>query len=367
MNRMKTRITILLLLVAFTLSAQQKNAFYIGHSLSDQIPDMVKSLSDDMFAVDFDWAYQSIPGAPLRWQWDRKINKDYSENPPYYYAFYSEEGGLPTGDYNVLVLTESVPRYWSIIDDTYQYADSLVTYALSYNPNIQIYLYEDWHCIKSGTPTGCDYDIDASPWRQRLDDDLAMWESVVDTLNNRFNPINPICMIPAGQGLARLYDAIEEGKVPGIASIEDIFSDDIHLTDVGKYFVACVHFAMIHNTSPVGLTNQTQVWWGGDFEPPTAAQAKIFQEIAWETVNSYERSCLNTSISTVENIEVTEDISYNTLTNLLTISNTKEETAIYNLYGKLVLVSTIGYIDLSNLPKGIYFIRNGDRINKVIR
>lgn len=365
---MKTKVILFLLLTSSILSAQQKNAFYIGHSLSDQIPDMVKSLSDDMFAVDFDWAYQSIPGAPLRWQWDRKINKDYNENPPYYYAFYSEEGGLPTGEYNVLVLTESVPRYWSIIGDTYQYADSLVAYALSYNPNIQIYLYEDWHCIKSGTPTGCDYDIDANPWRQRLDDDLAMWESVVDTLNNRFNPTNPVCMIPAGQGLARLYDAIEEGTVPGISSIEDIFSDNIHLTDVGKYFVACVHFAMIHNTSPVGLTNQTQVWWGGDFDPPTEDQARVFQEIAWETVNSYERSCLNTSTTTVENMVENEEIKYNTFTNTLTIPNfSNEELTIYNLFGQLVLTSTEDTVNLSILPNGVYFVSFGNKIQMIIR
>lgn len=365
---MKTQITIFLLIATFTLTAQQKKAFYIGHSLSDQIPDMVKSLSDDHFGVGFDFAYQGIPGAPLRWQWERKNAKDYPENPPYYYAFYSSEGGLPTGEYDVLVLTESVPRYWSVIDDTYQYTDSLVAYALSYNPNIQIYLYEDWHCIKSGTPTGCDYDIDANPWRQRLDDDLAMWESVVDTLNNRFNPVNPVCMIPAGQGLARLYDAIERGEVPGITSINDVFSDDIHLTDVGKYFVACVHFAMIHNASPVGLTNQLQVWWGGDFVAPTNEQAKIFQEIAWETVNSYERSCLNTGISTVEDIIETKSIIFDTFTNTLIVANpNNEKLTIYNLFGQSVLTSSVGTIDLSNLPNGVYFVRFGEFTKMIVR
>lgn len=365
---MKSTLFFFIFIFALTLAAQPKNAFYIGHSLSDQIPDMVKSLSDDHSEFEFDWAYQSIPGAPLRWQWDRKNKKDYTENPPYYYSFYSEEGGLPTGEFNVLVLTESVPRYWSIIDETYQYADSLVAYALGFNPNIQIYLYEDWHCIKSGTPTGCDYDVDANPWRQRLNDDLLMWESVVDTLNNRFNPANPICLIPAGQGLARLYDAIEAGEIPDITSIDDLFSDDIHLNDVGKYFVACVHFAMIHNENPIGLTNQTQVWWGGDFDAPTSQQAKKFQEIAWETVNNYERSCLTSSTTSITEKIEPPTIIYDNNSNLLTIEKENNESVkISNLFGQLVLNSSNHSFDLSALPKGIYFIQIGDYVEMIVR
>lgn len=364
---MKFQLIAITFLIAVTAMAQPQNAFYIGHSLSDQIPDMVKSLSDDHPNVEFDWAYQSIPGAPLRWQWDRKKEKDYPENPPYYYSFFSEVGGLPTGDYNVLVLTESVPRYWSIIDDSYQYADSLVAYALGYNQNIQIYLYEDWHCIKSGTPTGCDYDIDANPWRQRLDDDLPMWESIVDTLNNRFNPANPVCLIPAGQGLARLYDAIEAGEIPGISSMVDLFSDDIHLNDVGKYFVACVHFAMIHNENPIGLTNQLQVWWGGDFDAPTTQQAKKFQEIAWETVNNYERSCLNSSVTSVAEKVESSSINYDNYSNILTVISDNESVQISNLFGQVMLNSNKSNINLSALPNGIYFIQIGNRVEMILR
>lgn len=36
---------------------QDIKAFYIGHSLSDQIPDMVQSLADDHENTEFDWVY----------------------------------------------------------------------------------------------------------------------------------------------------------------------------------------------------------------------------------------------------------------------------------------------------------------------
>lgn len=355
------------------VSTQNLKAFYIGHSLSDQIPDMVKSLADDHAETQFNWVYQSIPGAPLRWQWQRKDNNDYNSNPPHYYGFYDQIGGLPKGDFDVLVLTESVPRHWTQwgIFETYAYADSFYVYAKTQNPNIKVYLYEDWHCILSGTPTGCAYDINSNPWRQRLTDDLPMWESVVDTLNKRHKPTNPVCLIPAGQGLARLYDSIQLGRVPEISSIEDLFSDDIHLTDIGKYFVACVHFGTLYGKSPVGLTHQTKVWWGGNFVAPSPILARKLQEIAWATVNEYPKSCVE-GTSSIKNID-SEVLAFklfpNPANNILYIDYQGDERQyiITNSLGNVVIKGTNKMIDLHDLKSGIYFIKMNDIVKKFIK
>ncbi len=335
-------ITLLLITGSSQVFSQSINSFYIGHSLSDQIPDMVKSLAVDHSDVEFDWVYQSIPGAPLRWQWDRKEENDYVANPPYYYPFYDQEGGLPAGNFNTLVLTESVPRYGELINETYEYADSFFVYANEYNPNIKVYLYEDWHCVLSGTPTGCDYDVDSNPWRQRLEDDLPMWESVVDTLNTLYSPENPVCLIPAAQGLAHVYDSIYAGVMPGLTDILDIFSDNIHLTDVGKYFVACVHFATLFETSPVGLTNQTQVWWGGDFEAPSPELALKFQEIAWMIANEYPNSCLSTTTSLYENDLIKEEFSLENYPNPFSSSTEIEWQSSHAGQTTLIIVDIFG-------------------------
>ena len=223
-------------------------AFYIGHSLSDQIPDIILAIANDQQAGSFDFIYQSIPGAPLRWQWDHV--DEYDENPPYFAAFNNPELGLPASDFDVLVLTEAVPRLrGDLIEETYAYSDSLYRFATRYNPNIRVFLYEDWHCIESGTPTGCSDDIDSNPWRQRIDDDLPMWESVVDSLNTRFQPEIPVCMIPGAQGLAAMYDSIQVGAIPDVTQIEDLFQDRIHLTDQGKYFMSLIIGILILNST----------------------------------------------------------------------------------------------------------------------
>lgn len=354
--------------------SQSPKTFYVGHSLSDQIPDMVQSLSDDHASVDFSWVYQSIPGSPLRWQWLRKDAQDFEPIDPNYYGFYDAQHGLPAGDFDVMVLTEAVPRYAEIIDETYAYADSFYHYATTYNPDLRVYLYEDWHCILSGTPTGCDYDVDSNPWRQRLTDDLSMWESVVDTLNARYQPSTPVCLIPAGQGLAALYDSIQVGAIPGVMSINDLFSDNIHLNDIGKYYIACIHFAMIHETSPVGLTNQLKYWYGTDFNAPSPALALKFQEMAWETVNNYPNTCLNRMTTSTDVLledngicilpNPTEDIfEIAGLVGNYVIDILNNSGAVYQ---SLTTSNDRIEINIADLPSGLYFIRITNTANAAV-
>lgn len=366
---------LVILILGWCISfAQSPRTFYIGHSLSDQIPDMVQSLSDDHDEVDFSWVYQSIPGAPLHWQWARKDANDYTNNPPQFYGFYDPVGGLPAGDFDVLVLTEAVPRYPALIDETYEFADSFYNYATTYNPNLRVYLYEDWHCILSGTPTGCDYDVDSNPWRQRLDDDLSMWESVVDTLNQRYNPSTPVCLIPGGQGLAALYDSIQVGAVPGITMIEDVFSDNIHLNDTGKYYIACIHFAMLHEVSPVGLTNQLQHWWGGNLGAPDPNLALKLQEIAWEVVNTYPRTCLNTTTAATDvSLEANcLSILPNPTDDIFEIDGLLGDYSIDILDGNGAIYQTLSNmgdrveVDIQGLPSGLYYIRIVNMTNQSI-
>lgn len=361
----------LLILTSQTIWGQHLNTFYIGHSLSDGVVDMVNSLSADDPEVGMTFKYQTIPGSPLRWNWQAKERNDYGINLPFYSGFYDEEHGLPAGDFDVLVLTESVPRFLSIIDDTYQYADSFFVYATHHNPDIQIYIYEVWHCIKSGTPTECDYDIDATPWRQRLSDDLPMWESIVDTLNARFNPINPVCLIPAGQGLATLYDSIYANAIPGITSVDQLFLDDIHISDLTKYFVACIHFSMIHGKSPVGLTHQLHNMWGGAYPPLSEAQALKFQEIAWEVVNRYPNSCLRETTSSIDNRDKAIDIQVypNPANDRLFVKSEKplNEITIYNTLGKVILTSNANNINIGHLSQGMYILKMDGYTAKFIK
>ncbi|MBX3256553.1 MAG: right-handed parallel beta-helix repeat-containing protein [Chitinophagaceae bacterium] len=313
---MKQIVFPILLSLFFTLpvTAQQGpandiRAFYIGHSLSDGIPEMIRGLTQKERTVTFEYRYQKINGSPLRHQWNQWLNtthKDYLDhvdkemlkvfdpvvnNPELnIYSFFDKTYGLPTGQYTHLVLTESVPRYyaegWGNIEDTYRYTDSFYRYAQQYNPDVKPYLYEVWHCINSGTPTGCPYDKDSKPFRQRLAADLPMWEEVVTRFNAK-NPRQKMTLIPVGQAIGNLYDAIERKEVPGIHSIKELFTDDIHINDTLRYLSACVHYATLFERSPVGLTHEVNRLGGEPFVRLSKDLSLLLQKIAWETVQTY--------------------------------------------------------------------------------
>lgn len=287
-------------------SARDIDAFYIGHSLISDVPDMAASLaaSAPASAGRLRFKEQFIPGAPLRWQWDQ-VEK-FEGEPMYRVRF---DRALATGDYEAFVLTDGVPRGGAELEaETADYLARFARFAREHRPDIRVYYYETWHTITSGTPENSLYDKQSPRrtlrWRERLDADRAMWEAIVDEANRAAPPpagSPPIRIIPAGQALARFDDAVRAGKVPGLADTRAFFDDDIHLNHYGKYLVACVHYAVLFGRSPVGLDRDVKGRWGKDFwdvagwdgktwSAPAPEAVRIMQEIAWATVAGHPRT-----------------------------------------------------------------------------
>lgn len=284
--------------LAALASANDVRAFYIGHSLISDIPDMVQYLARSA-GKNFSFKEQFIPGAPLHWQW--KEGRQHRGEPQFQANF---DQALPGGGFNVLILTDSVPRGGEAQEaESAEYLARFHAFALEHNPQCQVYYYETWHHITSGTPQNSEYD-NASPhrtllWRERLDADAAMWDSIVA----RANQINsgkapPIRLIPAGRALARFEDAVRAGRVPGITDARAYFDDKIHLNPYGKYLVACVHYATLYQQSPEGLHLEVKNRWGASYwntpnwqqkqwPPPSPEAVRLMQQIAWETVKSH--------------------------------------------------------------------------------
>ncbi len=242
------------------------SVFHIGHSLVNL--DMPRILSESASAaVDHNYGFQVINGAPLRVQWDES-GVGQGEDA---------RGALQSGRYDTIVLTEAVPLENHIMyNDTFGFTERFYDLAMSGNPNARVFLYATWH--RQG-PT----------WRQDIDDDIAVWESISDALAQRGKTL---LIIPAGQVLAAFGDRAASGSVPGISNVAELFRDSIHLTIRGRYLVAMAHYAAVYRRSPVGLPHSGLVDEYGQPIPglPTAEQARIMQEVAWDVVRSYGRS-----------------------------------------------------------------------------
>ncbi|MFQ3671614.1 MAG: hypothetical protein SNJ84_09170, partial [Verrucomicrobiia bacterium] len=215
---------------------------------------------------EFSFKHQDIPGAPLRWQWEEKDRQ--SEFEPNFGGRYHLE--LPKGEFNTLVLIDSVPRGGpEQMAETVEYLGRFVEFARQYQPEVRVYFAEAWHDLHSGTERAGEHDT-VSPtrrlrWRERLDADAAMWEEVVRLVNERHPGAHPVRLIPCGRVLGALHDALGAGEVPGWTKVEDLFSDDIHLNLYGKYALALAYYAVLTGRSPVGLPSEIKNVWGGAY------------------------------------------------------------------------------------------------------
>ena len=150
---MKVFVFLLLLSTAFSVNA--KSIFYVGHSLiGKDMPVMIDQIAASM-GKSSSHTRQTIPGAPLKYNYTRC-----EEKPKKVCA----TKVLKNSPYDVLVITEGIPLGGKIHDpdpsdqlpgNTYQYALQYYELQQLTNPGGEVFLFETWHCINSGTAIGC--------------------------------------------------------------------------------------------------------------------------------------------------------------------------------------------------------------------
>jgi hypothetical protein len=91
--------------------------------------------------------------------------------------------------------------------------------AWNANPDTRVLIYETWDELTNPTA-----------WRAVFTSDFALWQGIVDNLNDILpGTAPPVGLVPGGQAAAGLYDTIAQGRGQGLTNIRQIFSESIHL------------------------------------------------------------------------------------------------------------------------------------------
>lgn len=255
-----------------------------GHSLTDPIVPELEVIvrgagGKDSLGMKMDRS--TIPGSPMEWRWNNRPD------------------GMPDArydiaDYEVLVLTERVP-----LSNTMPYHNS-EEYALKYFTNAwtkgnggkgaETVLYASWVEVDSG-PGAPNPDKDPGreiPFRKRLDLELVGWEKILTSVNDNRPAGSPaMTMIPGTLVMAALYDALQQGTVPGISRIESVFSDTIHINRIGAYMIALAHYAVIYRRDPRALPARL-----GTDAAGSQATVDWMAAVVWDVVSRYRFSGL---------------------------------------------------------------------------
>jgi hypothetical protein len=206
----------------------------------------------------------------MDWRWN---------NPP---GYGQPDARHDIARYDTLVLTErahlSITMPWHNSPD-----EALRWFTNAWNngndgKGSETILYATWVNIESGPdfenrhndPEG---HID---FRDRLPLEMERWETILDHVNeNRPDSSVPMRIIPGPLLMAAIYDEIATGSAPGLTNISDLFADHIHLNDLGNYYIALAHFAVIYGRDPRG----TQYLGGA-----TPEQARWMQNLVWRVL-----------------------------------------------------------------------------------
>jgi len=253
--------------------------YHLGHSLVGRdMPAMLAQMAEHSYASQLGW------GASLRDHAQGTIAGFDTENA--HPAHEPAVAALSSGRFDAVVLTEMVelraalryhasPRWlahWAVM-------------ARAQNPAARVYLYETWHRLD-----------DPDGWLPRIDADLAaLWTDRLLTPAMRRAQV-PIYLIPAGQVLAAVTRAGEAGAIPGLTRRQDLFTDDIHLGDMGHYLVALTHYATLYQRDPTGLPHALNRADGTAATPMSVETAQALQQLVWDVVPRYPAAGLVRSL-----------------------------------------------------------------------
>jgi hypothetical protein len=267
------------------------NIVYVGHSLINyDMPDMVTSMVRSLQGLSVNSAVHVNPGTPIRGHWINCSSSTFTgQYPPLEFACDAIAAGTANGLYDALVITQTNnpiinPGDPTNLGSTPQDFDNFLNVFLSRNLQGRAFYFTQWEGIGSSWHNG-------QEWTSQIANELAFFERVTDRIEQIERDSHgrsvSVEIIPANIALRDLVFAAEGGSFQGITSRSQLFKDDVHMTDLGNYYLACVVMASIYERSPVGATGRTKTRWGVDFPEVPVDMASRLQDFAWRTVARY--------------------------------------------------------------------------------
>ncbi len=272
---------------------------YFGNSLTDELKyDQFQELATEA-GRPVEWAREMAPGVPIVHHW-RQVDKWRAK--------------LIEQDWDVVTL-----QPFQAFETEYWAAQQIADFLLQHQPAVQLYIYGQWpHRSTADWFRDFSFPKDSSSgWvqsnREKRGEEFWLETVAADareagfaagderSLKNEYELIvlglrarvpleKPVKLIPAGHVMELLGHKMRAGQVPGYETPHDLYSDGVHVTNVGSYLVACTFYATIFGESPVGLPigdYQADPLKSGDNVQISDELARIIQETVWEVVATH--------------------------------------------------------------------------------
>lgn len=266
--------------------------FHIGNSVTNTIQyrNLVEMAAGD--GREYVWGRHMIPGAPLSYIWTHPTSGFETD-----YGFYRE--ALREHQWDVLTL-QPFDRQIESSDGQgdLTMAKNFINLALQKSPDLQVYIYQRWP-RRSGKPGDYSLDYEAQWLRQY---NPGKWDKSMETrdyfarlteaLRDAYPQSDkPVLMVPVGDVMFELAHRIEDGDVPGLDSIEDLYYDGIHLNNIGSLVTATTFYATMYNRDPRGIDHTAYNVIDDSYDRVVSTRtAAAIQDAVWDVVKGHQYS-----------------------------------------------------------------------------
>lgn len=184
------------------------------------------------------------------------------------------------GRYDTLVITETNHILPDIqYNNTVRLLRHFHERLIAANPDGRSFFFHSWFSVSDQS--------DPAAWVAYERAMQPTWRAVTARINHSLaaeGRSDRIIDLPMSGALAHLVDRATTENVAGItqsspaATMGVLFSDNVHLTRAGVYYIACASYAALYGRSPVG-----------GWRPPgvPATQAASLQALAWDYIRGY--------------------------------------------------------------------------------
>ncbi len=248
-----------------------KTVYMVGNSHTASVRNELAGLAGAAGHLDFSFGTHALAGAPIWYLAEPGRGDESLEH-------------LRNHSFDALTLQSYIVTNEKEIMANIQYADA----ALEGNPDIKIMMYTVW----------------GNPGEESLGRSEEWTETVAQRIREKHPEAN-VVVIPTNLIINKIGEMANAGLIPGLNGRRDLFGDPGHMGNIGAYVIATTMYAMLYETSPIGLPTevltvrrgipQPKSEGGIAFELPLET-AEAIQRVIWDILAEYPHDGVDTGL-----------------------------------------------------------------------
>lgn len=267
---------ILSFFMSSTVQAQQtKRVYLIGNSVTDGINYSGFSTMALEQGNTHIFGREMTPGAPLELLWSSQ--GAFSEAP-----YGGHTNALTNYTWDCLSL-QPFDRGITGSNGDLAMATNFMNEAKAKSPNLQTYIYSRYPRKPQNVSV-----FDADLWNKlwlgtyggayQTNETRKFFEDLTIAVRAANTDVKPVLIVPVGDVMYSLNNKAKEGKAPGLTSAWDLYSDGIHVNNVGSYIIMATFYATMYKEDVRGTSVPYQ------YQPISEALRDTIQQVIFDVV-----------------------------------------------------------------------------------